>query len=292
MVKERTIDVLGRQEWLRSVDSVLERALTGAFNAAGPAGSKIKDALNGVWFGHPLHPALSDVPIGAWTVAAGLDLLEGMTGRRELGAGADAAIGIGIAGAVGAAVTGLADWQYLVGQPRRVGLVHGLLNTAALAFYATSLGLRRGGNRGAGQAVAAAGYGVVLFTAYLGGELVFKDLAHVNHANTANMPRRFVPVIAESELQEGKLTQVDARGTPVVLLKQGDRLYALAATCSHLGGPLAEGELHEENTVTCPWHGSTFSFENGQIVRGPATFTQPTFETRIKDGQIEVRLAR
>lgn len=292
MVMDRAIGALGRQEWLKPVDSALQRVITGAFEAAGPAGGRIKDFLNGVWLGHPLHPALSDVPIGAWSVAAVLDLLDLSSEREEFGAGADAAIGVGIAAALGAAVTGLADWQYLVGRSRRTGLVHGLLNVGAVTLYASSLALRRSGARGAGRVTASLGYGVVLFSAYLGGDLVFRDLAHVNHANTAGMPRRFTPVMAETDLEEGKLTRVDARGTPVVLLRRGDRIYALAATCSHLGGPLDEGELHENNTVTCPWHGSTFSFEDGHIATGPATMQQPVFETRLKDGQIEVRLAR
>lgn len=292
MVMDRTITVMGRQEWLKPIDSALQRAISGAFQAAGPVGMRIKDILNGVWLGHPLHPALSDVPIGSWTAAAVLDVLEATTGRKELGTGADAAIGVGLAAAVPAALTGLADWQYLVGRPRRTGLVHGLLNIGATALYTTSLLLRRNGARGAGVVTASMGYSMVLFTAYLGGDLVFRDRVHVNHASTEGMPRRFTPVMAEADLPEGQLTRVDAQGTPVVLLRRGERIYALAATCSHLGGPLHEGELHDDNTVTCPWHGSTFAFENGRIIHGPATIEQPVFETRVKDGQIEVRLAR
>ncbi|MDI3340566.1 MAG: Rieske 2Fe-2S domain-containing protein [Sphaerobacter sp.] len=292
MVMDRGIDRLGRQAWLKPIDEVLQRAVSGVFRSAGPAGARAKDVLNGVWLGHPLHPALSDVPLGAWTAAAVMDVLAASSGREELGAGADAAIGIGLAAAVPTAVTGLADWQYLVGRPHRTGLVHGLLNVGAVALYGASLALRRAGARGAGQLLASLGYGTVLFSAYLGGDLVYRDLANVNHANTAAMPRQFTPVLAASELVEGRLTRVDARGTPVVLLRRGERVYALAATCSHLGGPLHEGELHPDNTVTCPWHGSTFAFDDGHIVTGPATIEQPVFETRIKDGQIEVRLAR
>jgi len=128
MVMDRTITVIGRQEWLKPIDSALQRAISGAFQAAGPVGMRIKDVLNGVWLGHPLHPSLSDVPIGAWTAASVLDVLEATTGRKELGAGADAAIGVGLAAAIPAALSGLTDWQYLVGRPRRTGLVHGLLN--------------------------------------------------------------------------------------------------------------------------------------------------------------------
>lgn len=288
---QRLVDTLGRQEWLQPVDTVLSKAVTGAFKAAGPSGGKIKDFLNGVWLGHPLHPMLTDVPTGAWTTACVMDAMEIVTGDEAFGLGADGAVAVGLAGAVGSALSGLADWQYLVGGPRRVGLVHGLLNVGAVLLYSASLGLRRTGARGAGQVTSAAGYSLILVSSYLGGDLAYKDLAQVNHANTEGMPRRFVKVLPEGDLAEGRLTKVDARGTPVVLLKRGDQIYALAETCSHLGGPLAEGELRD-NTVTCPWHGSCFAFEDGHIINGPATFMQPHFETRVRDGQIEVRLAR
>jgi nitrite reductase/ring-hydroxylating ferredoxin subunit len=77
----------------------------------------------------------------------------------------------------------------------------------------------------------------------------------------------------------------------VLLLRRGERIYAIAETCSHLGGPLAEGEI-EDLSVICPWHGSRFALDSGQVLDGPATFPQPCFETRVQHGQIEVRAAR
>src|SRR5690349_4879864 len=121
---------LGQQEWLGPLADTLQQAVGGAFGAMGPSGQAVKDFLHGVWLGHPLHPALTDLPVGAWTVALALDALESLSGRDELGPGADAAVALGLAGAVGAAATGLTDWRDTDDPARRAGLVHGLLNTA------------------------------------------------------------------------------------------------------------------------------------------------------------------
>ena len=95
-----------------------------AFEAARPAGSQLKNALHGVWLGHPLHPVFTDVPIGAWTTALALDCAEHWDpGMRRA---ATFAMGVGLAGALGAAVTGLTDWSETQGQSRCTGLVRGL----------------------------------------------------------------------------------------------------------------------------------------------------------------------
>ncbi len=62
--------------------------------------------LHGTWLGHPLHPVLSDVPLGAWTAALALDGIEAASGRRELGPGADAAITVGLGGVAAPAAWG------------------------------------------------------------------------------------------------------------------------------------------------------------------------------------------
>jgi nitrite reductase/ring-hydroxylating ferredoxin subunit len=75
------------------------------------------------------------------------------------------------------------------------------------------------------------------------------------------------------------------------LLKRAGRIFVLAEKCSHLGGPLADGKLEGE-TVTCPWHGSKFSLRDGSVINGPATYSQPCFEVRVRNGQVEVRTPR
>jgi nitrite reductase/ring-hydroxylating ferredoxin subunit/uncharacterized membrane protein len=262
-----------------------------AVAAAGPAGQQVANALHGVWLGHPLHPALITIPLGSWTAVAVLDALEEVSGNRAFGRGADAAIGLGIIGALGSAITGLTDWRATDGRARRIGLTHGLLNTGALALYTTSLVLRRLRSRRAGRGVAMLGYLVANAAGYLGGHLVFGEQVGVDHTAVQRPPHEFVAVLRAAELPENELRHVMANGMPVLLLRRGGRIYAIAETCSHLGGPLAEGKL-EDRSVICPWHGSRFALDDGRVLDGPATFPQPCFETRVQDGQIEVRAAR
>jgi nitrite reductase/ring-hydroxylating ferredoxin subunit len=172
-----------------------------------------------------------------------------------------------------------------------MGMAHGFLNLSATFLYAISLFLRpRKKFRPAGIRFALLGYAVSSLAAYVGGHLVFGEKIGVNHA-AQDLPKEFVPVLAEAELHEGEMKSADANGTPVLLVKRGGEIFALTNICSHLGGPLAEGTL-DGDVVQCPWHGSRFSICDGSVVDGPATFPQPGFEARIQNGQIEVRAAR
>jgi nitrite reductase/ring-hydroxylating ferredoxin subunit/uncharacterized membrane protein len=288
MVTEALIKTVERQEVLDQLSDKIQPLVSNAFESTGPAGREVKNFLHGTWLGHPLHPALTDVPLGAWTAALTLDAMESISGHKELGAGADVAIAVGLVGAAGAAVTGLTDWSETNGRARKVGLLHGLLNVGATALYATSLVLRRKDMRGAGRGFAMLGYAVSSTAAYLGGHLVFSEQIGVNHAAAQELPKEFVPVLADAELREREMKRVDAGGVPVLLVRREGEVCALANTCSHLGGPLSEGKL-EGDVVQCPWHGSRFNVRDGSVVDGPATFPQPCFEARVREGQIEVR---
>jgi len=285
---EALIKVVEQQEALDQLSDQIQPLVRNAFKSAGPAGRELKNIFHGTWLGHPLHPALTDVPLGAWTAALALDAMESISGRRELGAGADAAIAVGLVGAAGAAVTGLTDWSETNGRARKVGLLHGLLNVGATALYTTSLVLRRKQKRNAGVGFAMLGFAVSSASAYLGGHLVFSEQIGVNHAAAQEMPKEFVPVLTDAELREGEMKRADAGGVPVLLVRCEGDVCALAHTCSHLGGPLSEGKL-DGDVVQCPWHGSRFNVRDGSVVDGPATFPQPRFETRVREGQIEVR---
>jgi nitrite reductase/ring-hydroxylating ferredoxin subunit len=228
------------------------------------------------------------LPLGAWATAAVLDACEA-AGRTEVAGGADAAVGIGLLGAIGSAITGLADWQRVgKGTNRRLGTVHGLTNILATALYATSLLARRSGARGAGRALGWAGLAVVSAGGWLGGVLVFDRKLGVDHAEREGLPTTWTDVLAASELDEGTMRRVVVGGTRVLLVRQHGKLHAIGEVCSHLGGPLAEGDL-EDGCVRCPWHGSRFALATGEVVRGPATMPQPRLECRERGGQIEVR---
>lgn len=290
MSEKTIIDVIDNQKWLDEVGAVVQPAVIKAFESGGNAGKALKNFLHGTWLGHPLHPVLTDVPIGAWTVAAILDGME-LAGEEKYASGADAAIGIGLAGAAGAAVAGLTDWTGTTQKKRRLGLMHGLLNIAATGLYLTSILLRRKRtNRKTAIAYSMAGYGIMTAAAYLGGHLVFAEQIGVDHTATSiEYPEEFVAVLPENELAENSMKCAQAGEVPVVLARKNGRIYALANTCSHLGGPLCEGELLDGGEVRCPWHGSVFSFVDGSVVEGPATESQPAFDVRIVDGQIELR---
>src|SRR5437016_412858 len=99
----------------------------------------VKNALSGTWLGHPLHPLLTDVPIGAFTSALALDLI-GAPGAEPL-------ITLGLVAAVPTAAAGLNDWSDTFGGAKRVGVVHAAANAAALLCQVASLAARRRGSR-------------------------------------------------------------------------------------------------------------------------------------------------
>jgi nitrite reductase/ring-hydroxylating ferredoxin subunit/uncharacterized membrane protein len=272
------------QPALDRVAEPLSKAVRGAYEAAGPAGQRTKNALHGVWLGHPLHPVFTDVPIGAWTTALALDAAaDGDRGMKEA---ATFAIGIGLAGALGAAVTGLTDWSETDGQSRRMGLVHGLLNIAATSLFAAAYTVRRNDSHRGGMRYAWAGYAIALGAAYLGGDLVYGQRIGVNHADV-DPPKKFTPVTAGAALAENTMARGRAGDADILLARRHGRVCALAHSCSHLGGPLSEGTL-KEASVVCPWHGSEFALADGTVWNGPATHNQPCFRVRERDGQIEV----
>ncbi len=249
----------------------------------------LHNLLDGKWLGVPLHPALTDVPVGAWTSAFTLDVVAVVTGSETADKAADGALAVGIAGALPAAVTGTADWRDLIGEQRRIATVHALLNVAGLALNATSLAQRVRGNRGAGRALSAAALAISGTAAHLGGELSFGLGVRVNQTFAGAQPSEFAAVADEADLDGLDLKTVTVDGTDVLLARsQGGELCAIANTCSHLGGPLGDG-ARDGDVVVCPWHGSRFDLCSGAVIEGPAVFAQPRYEVRINDGTIELR---
>lgn len=285
-----THNVIDQQQWLEPTSDVVQKAVASVLTGS-PGKRRVDDFLNGVWLGHPLHPVVTDIPVGAWTAALGLDAFETFTGRREFNAGADAAVVIGIVGAVASAATGLSQWQYTDAQPRRVGMAHALLNVAGLSLYVASAALRATGKRSAGKLTALMGYGIIVVSSYLGGDLAYDERIGVNHSPGQMPPEDYTAVLADSELPEGGMRALDVGDVRMMLVRQNGQVYALARECSHLGGPLDEGQL-EDGCVICPWHGSRFALADGAVQDGPATFPQPFYAARVRNGQIEVKMTR
>jgi nitrite reductase/ring-hydroxylating ferredoxin subunit/uncharacterized membrane protein len=277
------------QIWLDALGDRLQPVVRKAVAGTGRRGA---DLLDGVWLGAPLHPALTDVPMGALTAAVTLDGVAIATGSRTVARQADGALAISVAGALAAATSGLSDWRYMRGEKRRLAAAHGLLNVVGLAFNATSLGLRLGGRRRAGQVSSALGFAVAGTAAHLGGELSFGMGVRVNQAQPGAGPAEFEAVLDESQLDGASMHRIDVAGEAVLLTRSASgEICAIANTCSHFGGPLADGE-REGDVVVCPWHGSRFDVCSGEVKGGPAVFPQPRFEARARDGRIEIRRAR
>lgn len=245
---------------------------------------RVRNLLSGTHLGHPAHPMLTDLPIGAWSMSALLDAVGGAKSEPA----ADLLVGAGILGAIPTAMTGLNDWSDTIGEETRVGAVHAVANVAALGLYAASLLARRSGRRGRGKALGLAGLGMLTVGGYLGGHLSYARAVNVNHTIFEHRPQEWTPVLADADLGEGEYRKVTADEAAVVLVRHQGRLYALSNTCSHAGGPLDEGEL-TDGCIVCPWHASTFRLTDGGIMRGPASTPQPVYQTRVHDGKIEIR---
>lgn len=275
------------------LDSISDAVQPRVREAVEAGGRPVRNILDGTWMEVPLHPVLTDVPVGSWTstlVFDGLDLLSGGRAARNA---ADASLAFGLLGGLAAAVAGLSDWRYLMGSSRRMGAAHGLFNAAGLALAAASLGLRAAGRRNAGRAAFLAGYTLAGIGAHLGGELSYGHGLRVNRNALREQegPEDFVPVLKESELPADGMRRVSADGAEILLARSSrGELCAISAVCGHLGGALEEGK-REGDTVVCPLHGSRFELCSGKVIDGPAVFPQPRYEVRVRGGDIEVRSA-
>ncbi|HZU48438.1 MAG TPA: Rieske 2Fe-2S domain-containing protein [Mycobacterium sp.] len=258
------------------------------FAAMGRYRERASNALHGTWLGHPLHPALTAVPTGAVATTVAMDAASVLPGRAsEWRHASRFALGIGLAGSIGAAATGLTDWQHTHEQSRRIGLVHGLLNVIATGLYAVSWWDRGHGRQVRGMASSALGYSLTLCSGYLGAALVYGSGTGVDHAGPRPNGHRWRPTLPVSAL-DGRPQKVDVDGVGVVLYRNNGRVLAVGERCPHLGAPMADGWI-DRDRIVCPWHGSRFACESGHVLRGPATAALPSYPVRIRDGIVEVR---
>jgi nitrite reductase/ring-hydroxylating ferredoxin subunit/uncharacterized membrane protein len=246
---------------------------------------KVRDGLHGVWLGHPLHPLLVQAPVGAWLSASILDLFGGLADDQKA---ARRLVTAGLTAAVPAAVAGVADWSEQHEQQMRVGVVHAAGNLAAMTLYGASL-LARGPRLG--RALRLAGLAAVSASGLAGGHISFRLAGGANHAEP--VPHLVEPgwqhLMAAADLPDGKPVRAMLGEVPVVAIRADGAVHVLADRCSHMSGPLSDGEL-ADGCLTCPWHGSAFRIIDGSVARGPATAPQPAFQMREVGGAIQVCL--
>ncbi len=264
-------------------------AIHDAVLAGGEPTRRIADFLHGTWLGHPLHPVLTDFTIGAWVMGAAFDAVGAATDSDAMRRTADQLTAAGMISAVPTAITGLADYSTFPEPAATPVTLHAATNIVNFALYALSVRDRRNGNRPRGVVLSTIGLALTCFSAWLGGELVYRYQVGVKRSEEFDGPRTWKPVMAAEDLPQRKPKRIEVDGKGVLLYRDGRSIYALGAVCSHATGPLDEGEV-QGTCVTCPWHQSVFDLRDGGVVHGPATQPQPAFKTRVRDGQVEIRL--
>jgi nitrite reductase/ring-hydroxylating ferredoxin subunit/uncharacterized membrane protein len=276
-----------RIERAHALDPVVRR-LSDTVVRALPAGPRT-DALHGVPFGQPAHPALVRLPLGCWTSAVLLDLFRGPERASRM------LIAAGVAGIVPAAATGLADWSALHRDQQRVGLVHAVCQASAATLFLSSLAARAGRRPRYGRLLSASGLAVATVGTYLGGHLALRLGAGASHADQIGhlAGLGWHDLCGLGELPDRHPVRRQLGYLSLLVYRQGSVVNVLSDRCSHLGGPLHQGRIVVERgaaCVACPWHGSTFAVADGAVVHGPATARQPSFETRVTaDGRVELR---
>ena len=242
----------------------------------------LRDLLIGRWLGHPLHPALTDAPIGILLLVTVFDVLgQGDAARISLV--------LGVLATLAAALPGLADFADTDGRARVRATLHGTVMVVALIGYLVSLALRLG-DLDSPAAIWLAGFSflVLILGAYVGGDVAYVLGNMVNHhafrgAGTKWVALEPAELEADGSIPVGRPVRAKLGVNGLVLVSDGTRILALHDTCAHAGGPLAEG-LVVDGQIECPWHASRFELATGHVRRGPSVYDQPAYEVRQREG--------
>ena len=273
--------------WARPFGDFNHRWTSALFRPIHP----IRDLLNGRWLGHPLHGALTDIPIGLLLGSVVLDLVGQPTA-------ADIALVGTILFMVAAAVSGLADYSDTDGTPRTRATLHATLMTIALFVLIVSAVLRAGNpaDRTIVTALSIVGFLIVTAGAFVGGDVVYLLGNMVNRHAFRGAGTKWIKLVTGdvtdlAALPEATATKMKAGVNDLVVVRIADTVYAMHAVCAHAGGPLAEGTV-VDGCIECPWHGSRFRLSDGRARRGPTVYDQPAYEIRSAEGGgYEVRRA-
>jgi nitrite reductase/ring-hydroxylating ferredoxin subunit/uncharacterized membrane protein len=276
--------IAAQDRWARPFGDFNHRWLSALFGPIRP----VKDFLNGTWLGHPVHAVLTDAPIGMFTAVIVLDVL-------DLRVAADVTLVLGVLSMAAAALAGLADYTDTDGTARTRATLHATLMVVALVVYLVSLVLRAAGpaDRVLPVVLSIVGFLVIAAAAYVGGEVAYVFGNMVNRHAWRGAGAKWLPLELPGELPGGEIpeatpTKAKLGINNLVLVRQGDAVFALHEQCAHAGGPLSQGTIID-GCIECPWHGSRFLLANGHLRRGPALYDQPAYEVRHSESGWEAR---
>lgn len=283
--------ILDRLSDVSAFDKGLEQAQRAVQTVLKP--EAVRDALHGTWLGHPLHPVLVQLPVGAWVSAALLDAVP------PLRPAATVLIGTGIVASGPAALSGAADWSQQGIGVRRLGAVHAVANTVALGCYVGSLVARARGKGRLGRVLSYAGLGLASGSAAIGGHMSYAQSSGASHAATAAraLSSEWLDLGPLDDLPEGRPALRTGTGgsaaVPLAAVRRGGRVDVFIGMCAHLSGPLYEGAVEQvrgRDCIVCPWHGSAFDLDDGEPRRGPTASQQEKLEVRMEAGRVKARL--
>lgn len=271
--------IAAQDGWATPLGEFNHRWLSALFRPIRP----LKDFLNGVWLGHPLHAAATDIPIGTLLLTVVLDLM-------NQSAAADVALVATILFMLASAVTGAADYVDTDGTARARATLHSTLMVVALVLLLISLALRASSptDRTIPIALSLIGFLLVTAGAYVGGDVVYLFGNMVSRHAFRGAGAKWIKldtgdVTDLATLPEATPTKAKAGINELVLVRVADTVHAIHAVCAHAGGPLAQGTF-VDGCLECPWHGSRFRVTDGHVRRGPALYDQPAYEIRAADG--------
>lgn len=243
----------------------------------------IRDLLNGRWLGHPLHAAVTDIPIGLLAGVVILDVLGQPTA-------ADIALVGTIIFMVLSAVVGLADYSETEGRALTRATLHASLMTVGLVVLIISALLRSGSpvDRTAPIVLTIVALLIVTAGAFVGGDVVYVFGNMVSRHAFRGPGTKWVrletgDVTDLTTLPEATPTKMKASINDLVVVRIGDTLHAMHNVCAHAGGPLNEGRL-VDGCIECPWHFSRYRLSDGLAVQGPTVYDQPSYEIRAAEG--------
>jgi nitrite reductase/ring-hydroxylating ferredoxin subunit/uncharacterized membrane protein len=245
--------------------------------------------LHGTWMGHPLHPVLTDITIGAWIFSFVFDLLSLPGGSKNMQQAADTLLDLGNTSALATAASGLTEFSTIPTRSMATAATHGTLNALALSSSLFSSVLRKKGDRRRGIWLSSVTSSLLFFTAWLGGEMAYKYKVGASKIPEQAEPYKWHPTIPEQDLPEMTPKRVEAGSAPVLLYRYQGQVFAIGAVCGHEGGHLENGTF-EGYCVTCPLHQSVYDLRDGSVVHGPGTYAEPVYEVQVRERMLEVRL--
>jgi uncharacterized membrane protein/nitrite reductase/ring-hydroxylating ferredoxin subunit len=250
---------------------------------------------------HPIHPVLVSFPIAFFIGTFAFDILSYFTDSNDLTSTARWTNLAGITFAVLAAIPGLIDFLYAVppeSSAKKRAAKHGLLNSTVLILFTLAYVLRNNKISYAGLiAIEALGTILLSIAGWMGGTLVYRNQigVDVRYADAGKWKelhldeQKSVDIKEVDALKENQMLLIHTPDKRIVLAKHEGQYVAFDDRCTHKGGSLAGGSM-VCGTVQCPWHGSQFQTNTGDVKAGPAKEKIRSYLTVVEGNRLKISL--